>query len=654
MCNEKMDLSKFVENYLPLEAEFIMLEKPYKKPSVFMQDLDGDGVLEIIAGYKLKEQNYTIIMKYYNGIWYIVSRFKVKEKLNRKVVSISLHVAPVKTTNGVKWGYIDDKGTFVIEPKYDSAYDFGENGIAVVEEEKLYGIIDKSGKYILQPKYDSINEFSEGRAAAALNDIFKLIDEIGKELTTRPYNFIGSFKDGRAIMSITDTQGNSLYGYLNREGKEAVPPKFQYAGEYNNGKAVVKIGDNQYALIDINGQILQAYKYAFVGDIGDDLLAFKLSEDGKLGYMDVSGNVVIQPKYTGAQPFSEGRAIVNVAENYSNGYGLIDKKGNYIIMPQYNDINSLGDNRVAVGKAIYKDKPYFGSRFAIGDTDGKFLTDFIYNGVSNYKEGFASAFNDEYTFFIDNSGKIAKNLPILSGIGTLKFEENLIKGDVDHRISYLDKAGKVIWSQNTVIPLNKKYSVKEEKYKPNKDYLVYYPQIRGMKNIEAQNNVNNNLKELSQIKQIESNAKLDYNYLGDFSVDMFKKNLLVMELWGYNYPLGAAHGMPTRTYNHVDLESGKIYELKDLFKENSNYVKIISDIIENQIKNNKEYSYVWLDSYKGIKEDQPFYVTEEALNIYFYPYEIAPYAAGFPTFKIPFKDIMGIIDVNGEFWRAFN
>jgi hypothetical protein len=42
------------------------------------------------------------------------------------------------------------------------------------------------------------------------------------------------------------------------------------------------------------------------------------------------------------------------------------------------------------------------------------------------------------------------------------------------------------------------------------------------------------------------------------------------------------------------------------------------------------------------------------LYIYFTPYEIAPYAAGFPTFKIPFTQILNIIDEEGEFWKAFN
>ncbi|GEN35861.1 hypothetical protein ADA01nite_33210 [Aneurinibacillus danicus] len=43
---------------------------------------------------------------------------------------------------------------------------------------------------------------------------------------------------------------------------------------------------------------------------------------------------------------------------------------------------------------------------------------------------------------------------------------------------------------------------------------------------------------------------------------------------------------------------------------------------------------MWLEQYKGIKPDQPFYVTGDALHLYFYPYEIAAYAAGFLRFPV--------------------
>jgi Protein of unknown function (DUF3298) len=285
--------------------------------------------------------------------------------------------------------------------------------------------------------------------------------------------------------------------------------------------------------------------------------------------------------------------------------------------------------------------------------NGKFLTDFIYFGVSNYKDGFASAYDNNTTFFIDKAGRKVNSLPTVNGNGTMEFKGEVIRADIDMRTSYFNKAGKVIWKQNIQIPLGGKYTINEVKYRPNRNYLVYYPQISEMIGA-VQPGVNEKLKTISITEKVSENEDLDYNYQGEFAVEYYKKNLLVPRFEGYNYPFGAAHGMPRKDFAHLDLVTGRFYELKDLFKSNSNYVKVLSDIIRERIKKQGPDSFVWMDSYKGITEDQPFFINENGLNIYFYPYDIAPYAAGFPTFTIPFSEIMGMINVQGDFWKSFN
>jgi hypothetical protein len=565
-----------------------------------------------------------------------------------------LYPASARTIKGTKWGYINDNGDFVIEPIFEYVMSFQANDLAVVQLNNLQGLINKEGSFIVNPKYENINEFSEGRASVLDKEGFKIINERGREIIDKHYDYIGNFTSGRAVASkrVGDVY---YYGYLDREGKEIIPIKYKNAYDFKDGKALVELEDNKFALINTLGKILNTYEYEFVGPIGDnELLAFSRKSEGEKGYINIAGNIIIEPRFTIALPFEKGRAVVNIAKDYSNKYGLIDTQGNYVIQPEYNDINIIGEKRASVGEAIDEDKPYLGSKYAISDTNGNFLTEFIYSNVTSYKEGFASASDGERTFFIDSSGKEAKDLPKVKGQGTLTMEGNLIRADIDMRTFYLDKCGKIVWRQNICVALNDKYKVIEEKFKPNKDYIVYYPQIYGMKDSRLQKAVNNKLKELSKIKNIPSDVQLDYSYTGDFSIEFFKKQLLVLELDGYEYPFGAAHGMPTKVYPHIDLVSGRFYELKDLFKKDSDYVKVLSNIIGEQIKNNEEYSYVFPDSYKGIKADQPFYVNEKALYIYFEPYEIAPYAAGFPTFKIPFLEIANMIDEKGAFWNSFN
>src|SRR4051812_41018992 len=58
-----------------------------------------------------------------------------------------------------KYGYIDESGSYVIDPKFDQAWSF-IRGSAVVKEKGLYGLIDQDGKYIVEPTYDSIIPFS--------------------------------------------------------------------------------------------------------------------------------------------------------------------------------------------------------------------------------------------------------------------------------------------------------------------------------------------------------------------------------------------------------------------------------------------------------------------------------------------------------------
>ncbi|WHY01649.1 WG repeat-containing protein [Neobacillus sp. DY30] len=561
---------------------------------------------------------------------------------------VYLYPAGVKGIGGRKWGYINDKGKFVLPPKYEMAHDFQENGLAIIQLNNLTGIINNEGYLIVKPKYETISPFSEGRATAIDDKGFKVLDESGKEITSKAYSFIGDYKEGRAVVASTNENGEYLYGYLNKRGNEVIPLSFESASDFQDGKALVKMKEGSYALIDLTGKVLSSYSHPFVDDYGEGLLAFRKNNHGKWGYMDETGKVLIEPQFTGTQPFVEEKAIVEVEHNH---YGLIDRQGKFIIKPNYNRLLNLEENRYALGKAQDPGRPYIFQKYAIADSNGHTYTGFIYNGVSNFKDGIASAYNDERTFFIDKRGQRLDHLPKVQGSGSLAFDKSLIKGDIDLRILYFDRKGKLIWKQNTIIPLNNDYSVSENKFKPNKDYLVYYPQVKG---IENQENVNQTLKDLSGVKPIPQHTQLESSYAGDFDVSFYKNNLVVIEINGYDYPFGAAHGMPVKKYAHIKLNSGRFFQLKDLFKLEVDYVKEISEIIREQIKNDEQYSYVFPENYKGIKADQPYFISEGALNVYFEPYEIAPYAAGFPTFTIPFHDIRRIINYDGDFWRSFH
>ena len=114
--------------------------------------------------------------------------------------NIILYPAMKNTINGKVYGYINNKGLFVIKPRFQIAYDF-KYDVAVVLENNKFGVINTNGEYLVKPVYDSIGEFKEGRAIFNLNGNVGVIDDKGNVITEKKYDFIGEFNDGLALIA---------------------------------------------------------------------------------------------------------------------------------------------------------------------------------------------------------------------------------------------------------------------------------------------------------------------------------------------------------------------------------------------------------------------------------------------------------------------
>jgi hypothetical protein len=57
----------------------------------------------------------------------------------------------------------------------------------------------------------------------------------------------------------------------------------------------------------------------------------KVTDNGKVGYVDKKGNIVIEIKFEDASSFKEDKAWVKVGGKY----GIIDKTGDFLIKPKY-------------------------------------------------------------------------------------------------------------------------------------------------------------------------------------------------------------------------------------------------------------------------------------------------------------------------------
>lgn len=120
-------------------------------------------------------------------------------------------------------------------------------------------------------------------------------------------------------------------------------------------------------------------------------------KDGKWGYMNKSGEIVIDYQFDNVGNFTEdGLAYVVTDEKY----GFIDKTGKYIVNPQYDDAYQFYDGFACVKQ---------GEEYGYVNTLGDVAIDFQYDYASSFVNGYAVVVVGENWGIIDETGKYVIN-----------------------------------------------------------------------------------------------------------------------------------------------------------------------------------------------------------------------------------------------------
>ncbi len=125
----------------------------------------------------------------------------------------------------------------------------------------------------------------------------------------------------------------------------------------------------------------------------EKLEIFKFCRNGKWGYKNQKGAVVIQPAYDEAFQFAEDLACVEKGEKL----GFIDKEGNVVIDFIYDCANSFSDGVASVTK---DDKTGY------IDKEGKYVFEPIYEKATPFKDGKAMIKQDGKWGVLSKDGSI--------------------------------------------------------------------------------------------------------------------------------------------------------------------------------------------------------------------------------------------------------
>ena len=302
----------------------------------------------------------------------------------------------LKIEKDEKYGVVDGEGKIVLKTEYADVTNLGEDikdGFIIKSDEEKYGIVNYSGELVLDAIYEGIEKVY-GNDLYVIDKSNKqvLVKSDGTEVLTSGYDEITDvLKNAENGIII---KKNNKYGVIKTTGDKVIDTKYEELKETKSGIFIAKEND-KYGIIDIEGNSKIEFKYKsliynesadiyiaegenfdneiidgdynvrlagilvdFSDEKGDIELRInneykyynlKLEEknateiftsntlflskkDGKYGFLDKSGNVVVDYIYDDA---TEQNKFGYAGVKKDGKWGSVDNKGNLVQEPTY-------------------------------------------------------------------------------------------------------------------------------------------------------------------------------------------------------------------------------------------------------------------------------------------------------------------------------
>jgi hypothetical protein len=321
---------------------------------------------------------------------------------------------------------------FMTVVAYTAPYEGGR--LFPVKSGNLVGFIDVNGAVIIPPQFIDAKKFTEGLAAAQAADSGKwgYIDQTGTFVIQPQYTRAYQFSEGLAEVGL-DPSGS---GYIDADGRLVVQGS---GGFVRNG--LVRISTKEKTIFtDRNGAVLFEVP-ADAWQVGSGLIAF--IENGKMGFMDQTGKVVIGAQYHRViywnnQQFEERITPVSIGPLGKGGkYGFIDKYGKTAVDFQYEWAEQFFDGLAMVMKD---------GKYGYINTAGELAIPLQYDEACHFSEGLAAVKVGNQWGFIDTEGRMAIAPQYLSRMwgSPMVFKEGLAAVRTETGTGFINKAGEMV------------------------------------------------------------------------------------------------------------------------------------------------------------------------------------------------------------------
>jgi rubrerythrin len=185
------------------------------------------------------------------------------------------------------------------------------------------------------------------------------------------------------------------------------------------------------------------------------------------------------------------------------------------------------------------------------------------------------------------------------------------------------------------------------------EFDLRIPVIKGLNNQNVQRQINNAIEsdieefrnqmqhaaeEGSALAKSQGKSFIPYIASTNYSVTYDKNSILSISILYHEY-VGGKNVYIRAPYN-FDIRNGKSLGLREIFKPGVNYREILNREIRRQLQSNPSiYPPDAAANFKGIAEDQPYYLEGDNLVVYFGFNQIAPTVSEIPVIRIPISRV---------------
>ena len=155
---------------------------------------------------------------------------------------------------------------------------------------------------------------------------------------------------------------------------------------------------------------------------------YAIAENGRWGYIDASGKIIIEPRFDWARAFRDGLAAVGVGGKW----GFVDSRGEIVIPARYQEVQDFSEGLCAV---------LSGGKWGFIEKTGAFRGRERYECARPFSEGLAAVRIGQKWGFVNRDMKMAIK-PRFDGAWS--FTEGLAPAKVGSRWGYANKNGKVV------------------------------------------------------------------------------------------------------------------------------------------------------------------------------------------------------------------